>query len=395
MTTTGRRAVAGPVVVVDDGVVVDVVITMVAAEVEGGVEETARSGGAAGPSPHPSKVASGAPVAHRNRRRLVSSITAGYARRLSSTLGRMRFSLMTEPQLGGTYDQLSSLARWAEQKGMVSFARSDHYYSSREPRPDATDAFATLAGLARETTDIRLCVLVSPITFRHPAVIAKTAATIDQMSGGRLDLGVGTGWMDLEHDVFGLPFPARAERFERLSEALPYLQAAFSDGRAGYEGSHYRITADAHPKPTGIRLVVGGQGPVRTPTLAGTHADEYNHLITPAHDLAPKIEVLRNAAEAAGRDPDAIEVTVMGPVLVGRDESEFRARLGKAAAARKTEPDELLRRWTDAGIPVGPPERVKETLAALERAGVSRYYLQWLDLDDRAGLEAAYEVVSS
>jgi alkanesulfonate monooxygenase SsuD/methylene tetrahydromethanopterin reductase-like flavin-dependent oxidoreductase (luciferase family) len=101
----------------------------------------------------------------------------------------MRFSLMTEPQLGGTYEELLDLALWAEGEGMVSFARSDHYYSSRQPRPDATDAFATLAGLARDTATIRLCVLVSPITFRHPAVIAKTAATIDQMSGGRLDLG--------------------------------------------------------------------------------------------------------------------------------------------------------------------------------------------------------------
>lgn len=305
----------------------------------------------------------------------------------------MRFSLMTEPQLGGTYDQLLELALWAEAEGMVSFARSDHYYSSREPRPDATDAFATLAGLARETTSIRLCVLVSPITFRHPAVIAKTAATIDQMAGGRLDLGVGTGWMDLEHDVFGLPFPGWSERFERLSETLLYVRAAFEDSHAAVTGAHYSIDAEVRPQPRNTRIIVGGTGPTRTPTLAGAHADEYNHLAGRPDELAPKIEVLRRAALEAGRDPAAIEVTVMGPVITGRDEADFRNRLGTAAAERDIEPDVLLERWTKAGIPVGPPEQVAETLAALERIGVNRYYLQWLDLDDREGLEMTWKAV--
>ena len=305
----------------------------------------------------------------------------------------MRFSLMTEPQLGGTYDQLLDLALWAEDQGMVSFARSDHYYSSREPRPDATDAFATLAGLARDTSSVRLCVLVSPITFRHPAVIAKTAATIDQMSGGRLDLGVGTGWMDLEHDVFGLPFPEWSERFERLSEALPYLRAAFEQDRASVAGAHYSIDAEVRPQPTGTRMVVGGSGPIRTPTLAGTYADEYNHFPASPEELAPKIDVLHRAALTAGRDPEAIEVTIMGPVITGQDEADFRQRLSRAAMERDADPDALLKRWTEAGIPVGPPDRVKETLAALERVGVNRYYLQWIDLDDREGLETTWEAV--
>jgi alkanesulfonate monooxygenase SsuD/methylene tetrahydromethanopterin reductase-like flavin-dependent oxidoreductase (luciferase family) len=306
----------------------------------------------------------------------------------------MRYSLMTEPQLGGTYDQLLELALWAESEGMVSFARSDHYYANREPRPDATDAFATLAGLARETTSIRLCVLVSPITFRHPAVIAKNAATIDQMSGGRLDLGVGTGWMDLEHDAYGLPFPPWSERFERLSEALPYLRAAFDEGHGSYSGEYYSLDAHVEPRPSGTRIIVGGSGPVRTPTLAGTHADEYNHLSTPASTLAPKIEIVRRAAEEAGRDPDAIEITVMGQVITGRDEADFRDRVGQAAAARDTEPKELLDRWKTAGLPVGPPDQVAETMADLERVGVTRYYLQWLDLDDRDGLEMTWSALA-
>ena len=306
----------------------------------------------------------------------------------------MRYSLMTEPQLGGTYDQLLELARWAEAEGMVSFARSDHYYANREPRPDATDAFATLAGLARETDAIRLCVLVSPITFRHPAVIAKNAATIDQMSGGRLDLGVGTGWMDLEHDAFGLPFPSWSERFARLSEALPYLRGAFGEGHASQSGEYYSLDADVRPRPSGTRIIVGGTGPLRTPTLAGTHADEYNHLSVPASELAPKIDVVRRAAAEAGRDPDTIEMTLMGQVITGRDEADFRERLGRAAAARDTDPDELLSRWKGAGLPVGPPDQVAETMAGLERIGVTRYYLQWLDLDDREGLEMTWEVLA-
>lgn len=300
---------------------------------------------------------------------------------------------MTEPQLGGTYDQLLELARWAESEGMVSFARSDHYYSSRDPKPAATDAFATLAGLARDTSSIRLCVLVSPITFRHPAVIAKTAATIDQMSGGRLDLGVGTGWNDLEHDVFGLSFPEWSERFDRLTEALPYLRAAFDDDHATVRGEYYSINAEVRPRPTGIRLVVGGSGAVKTPTLAGTHADEYNHLPATPEVLAPKIEVLRSAAALAGRDPDAIEITIMGPVITGKNSTDFRDRLERMAAERDTDPDTLLERWKSNGIPVGPPEEVRATMAALDRAGVDRYYLQWIDLDDREGLETAWAAV--
>jgi alkanesulfonate monooxygenase SsuD/methylene tetrahydromethanopterin reductase-like flavin-dependent oxidoreductase (luciferase family) len=307
----------------------------------------------------------------------------------------MRYSLMTEPQLGGTYDQLLELARWAEAEGMVSFARSDHYYSSRQPRPDATDAFATLAGLARETSTIRLCVLVSPITFRHPAVIAKTAATIDQMSGGRLDLGVGTGWMELEHDVYGMPFPDWSERFERLSEALPYLRAAFEQDHASYAGSHYSIDADATPKPTNTRLIVGGSGPERTPSLAGRYADEYNHLPAPPEEIARKVAVLRSAASEAGRDPDGIEVTVMGPVVTGRDKADYRLRIGAAAARRDTEPGELVDRWRQQGIPCGPPDQIAETMADLERVGVSRYYLQWIDLDDIDGLRTTWDALRS
>lgn len=312
----------------------------------------------------------------------------------------MDLALMTEPHLGGTYEDLLELARFAEEAGLASFARSDHYLSTRtDPPPDATDAFATLAGLARETERVRLCVLVAPITWRHPPVLAKTAATIDLMSGGRLDLGVGTGWMEEEHQALGIPFHDWEGRFQRLEEALRYLRAAFGDGEAELEGEHYRLgPVDVRPKPAqrpSIPLIVGGQGPRRTPTLAGTYADEYNHFVTTPEELGPKAEVARRAAAEAGRDPDALRVTMMGPVLVGRDEADYRRRLEEAAADRGRSPEEHEERWREAGIPIGTPAQVRETLDALTEAGVDTYYVQFLGTPSRAEVEPVFEALGA
>lgn len=290
--------------------------------------------------------------------------------------------------MGGTYDQQLEAAKWAEDTGLVSFARCDHYLSNRDPVPDATDAFAVLAGLARETDNIRLCVLVSPITFRHPAVIAKNAATIDQMSGGRFDLGVGTGWMEHEHEAFGISFPDSSERWDRFEEALEYLEAAFGDGRSTFSGRHYSLDAEVKPKPTGIRLVLGGSGKQRTPTLAGEVADEYNMFTCPPDEARSKIAVMRKAAGER-----SVEATAMGPVLVGRNDSEYRERLGAAATTRGITPDELEKRWTDAGLVVGTTERAAERIAALEEAGVERMYVQWIDLDDLDGMKQTFEAL--
>lgn len=300
----------------------------------------------------------------------------------------MELSCMTEPQIGGTYEELLALARWSEKNGLYSFARSDHYYSARRPAPDATDAFATLAGLARETDTIRLAVLVSPLTFRHPAVIAKNAATIDQMSGGRFDLGVGTGWMQEEHLAFGLPFPDRSERFARLEEAVDYLTAAFAPGPGTYEGKYYQLDAEANPTPTGIRIILGGQGPSRTPRLAGEKADEYNCFGKPADEVAARIEVMR---KAAGDRP--VTATVMGPTLVGRTDAEYRERLEEAAAAREVSPEQMESRFEEMGLPIGPPARAAETLNALAEVGVDRYYVQWLDPADVDGFATTIEAL--
>lgn len=295
---------------------------------------------------------------------------------------------MTEPHLGGTYDQQLEAALWSESEGLTSFARCDHFLSGAEATPEATDAFAVLAGLAVETSDIRLCVLVTPITFRHPAVIAKTAATISQMSAGRLDLGVGTGWMELEHEALGIPFPDWPERWERFEEALDYLDAAFGPGRAVFEGKHYSVDAYVRPKPEGLRTIIGGSGKRRTPTLAGSRADEYNFFICPAQEAGEKIGVMRHAA-----GDRQVEATVMGPALVGRTDAEFAARLERAASARKTSAEDLEKRYDDGGIPIGTPTRARETVQALEDAGVQRLYVQWLDLDDLDGMKDTVSIL--
>ena len=297
---------------------------------------------------------------------------------------------MTEPHFGGTYDQILAAARLAEDKGLVSFARCDHYLSNRDPSPDATDAFATLAGLARDTSTIRLCVLVTPITFRHPAVIAKNAASIDQMSRGRFDLGVGTGWMDYEHQAFGLPFPDWAERWERFEEALDYLAAAFGTGRSQYEGRYYHLDAEVKPKPIGLRVVIGGSGKSRTPRLAGMKADEYNFFVCAPDEARTKIATMR---EAAG--DRLVEATVMGPVVIGRTETEYRARLVDFAEqfGNGRAPEELEESWKGSGMIFGTADRAQEAIAALEDVGVQRIYVQWLDLANFDGLAETVDIV--
>ncbi len=305
----------------------------------------------------------------------------------------MEFALMTEPQVGGTYEDILSAARWAERSGLVAFARSDHYYGwSRDPKPAATDAFATLAGLARETESIELTVLVAPFTFRHPAVVAKNATTIDEMSGGRLALGVGTGWNEEEHTAFGLPFPPWAERFARLEEGLGYLQACFGEGK--FQGTYYHLDADVEPKKTGrLPIIIGGSGPKKTPELAGRYADEYNVFVSDPASIGARVEIVRASAERAGRDPDSIRVSVMGPITARATTAEYHAVLNERSRDRNMDVAELEDRWRKAFVPVGTPEQVAETLAAYAAVGVSRYYVQFVGVPGPAVLDEAFAAI--
>lgn len=291
---------------------------------------------------------------------------------------------MTEPQLGGTYDDLRWAAVAAEAAGFETFARSDHYYW-REGEPVATtEAFTSLAGIARETSRIRLAILVSPVTFRHPSFLAKAAATLDEMSAGRLDLGLGTGWMEAEHEAFGIPFPGWPERFARLGEALGYLRASF--GGETFQGQYYRLSAAAYPRPGGIRIIVGGSGPAKTPALAGTFADEYNMFVGPLATMRPRFLAMREAAARAGRDADAITLSLMGPAVIADNQASLTRLLATAAAFRHVAPEELAERWRRAEVPFGTTEQVAETFGQLEAAGIAKYHLQWLDVSDRESI---------
>ncbi len=300
----------------------------------------------------------------------------------------MEIGLMVEPQIGGTYARLLELAQWAEAEGFDAFARSDHYLSSGPP-PHVTDALTSFGGLARETSRIRLTVLVTPITFRHPAVIAKSAGTLFEMSAGRFELGVGTGWMELEHDAFGMALPPMGQRYARFEEALRYLWAAFGRTDGGFDGEHYTL-ADIDVRPRvgqDTPIVIGGSGEKRTPTLAGRYADEYNVFTMAKRPLDARLAVLREAARRAGRDPDTIKVSMAVNPIVAADESEHRAILAERAAGRDLDVDQYVAILDERHIPHGTDDRVASQFAEIASWGVGRVYLQQFSALDEIDTE--------
>jgi len=310
----------------------------------------------------------------------------------------VEFGLMIEPQLGMTYDRILDLATFAEQRGLAAFSRSDHYFFPRAESPHATDALTTLAGLARETDRLDLVVLVSPITFRHPGVIAKAAATIDEMSGGRLVLGIGTGWMEEEHRMFGFPFYDQAERFARLEEALGYLAHAFGRLPGPFGGTYYSLeTDDIRPRPTRLRLLVGGSGERRTPRLAGTYADEFNLTARGVEEIRIRVANARTAAEKAGRDPSALKISVMTPVIGGSDAAAYEDVLARIADAdpRGREPEALAAVYRERGLPIGTADEVQAAIAVLGDAGVDRVYVQHLGPFDHDLLDEVFAAVGA
>ncbi len=295
----------------------------------------------------------------------------------------MEFAVQT---VGATYDEYLNAARWAESKGMAAFAIPDHYiYGMNDDafsRP-AYDAFAIMAGLARETDSIELVILVSPITFRHPAVLTKNAATIQEMAGGRFKLGVGTGWLEPEHERFGIDFPDSKERFARTEEALGYLRAAFADPPADFNGDFYNLKAfDMQPRPE-LRLVVGGTGAVKTPRLAGTYADELNAYPAAPDEYLAKIRRAHQAASAAGRDPAALLISSSGQIVAAGTEQEYRDKMADIAEKAGTDPEELEKEAAKRNAPRGTWSQVREILSGMEQAGMTRFYFQGgFDPDD-------------
>jgi alkanesulfonate monooxygenase SsuD/methylene tetrahydromethanopterin reductase-like flavin-dependent oxidoreductase (luciferase family) len=288
----------------------------------------------------------------------------------------MELGLMLEPQVGGTYRELADLARWAEQEGLDAFARSDHYLAG-DGSAAATDALTTFGGLAMETERIELVSLVSPLTFRHPAVLAKTGATLDEMSGGRFALGIGTGWMETEHEAFGMELYGMRERFSRLFETLSYVRAAYA-GTDGFSGRHYHLASgvDILPRPVNGRIVVGGQGPKKTPTMAGRFADEYNVFAIDPAGIEQRLEVMREAARAAERDPEDILLSISSSAVVADTEDGYRALLATRASLRGMPVDEYEALLASRNIPRGTLDTVSEAVDRFADVGAERFYLQ-------------------
>jgi len=294
----------------------------------------------------------------------------------------MRLRIFVEPQQGASYEQLAAVATMAERLGFDGFFRSDHFLrmGPGDPRPGPTEAWVTLAALARETTRLRLGTLLSSATFRLPGPLAVTVAQVDAMSSGRVELGLGAGWFEEEHRAFGIPFPPLAERFERLAEQLAIvtgLWAASEEAPLSFEGRHYQLTANpGWPKPVQVPrppIIVGGVGQVRTPRLAARFADELNVPFPPLELFRAVQRSADIACQEQGRPAESLARSVALVVCCGEDEAALQRR----AAAIGRQLDELR-----ANGAAGRPAEVIETLGRFADAGATTAYLQVLDLAD-------------
>jgi F420-dependent oxidoreductase-like protein len=302
----------------------------------------------------------------------------------------MQLRVMTEPQQGGTYDDILRLAKQAERLGFDAFFRSDHLQriGGGDPGPGSTEAWVTLAGLARETTGIRLGTMVTSATFRRPGPLAITVATVDAMSGGRVELGLGGGWFETEHTSYGIPFPSVSERFDALEEQLAVITGLWSTPAGdtfSFAGAHVTLQdSPALPKPIQtprVPIIVGGVGKVRTPALAARFADEFN--MPPYKDLpstARQFALVQAACESAGRDPASLILSTAQPLIIGADDMAVRRK----AAAQGLDLDDAR----SHGL-CGTPGEIVDKLGRLEELGSSRTYLQLGTLYDTEVLEEA------
>jgi F420-dependent oxidoreductase-like protein len=298
----------------------------------------------------------------------------------------MKLRIFVEPQQGASYDQQLRMAQAAEAAGFDAFFRSDHFLTmGGDGLPGPTDAWLTLAGIARETERIRLGTLVTSGTFRLPGLLAVEVAQVDAMSGGRVEIGLGAGWYDAEHEAYGVPFPPLAERFERLEEQFAILTGLWDTPvgeRFDFDGRHYQLkNSPALPKPVQHPhppLIVGGGGAKRTPRLAATFADEFNLPFSSLADTEAQYIRVRTACEQRGRDPGTLRLSAAQVVCCGTDEAEVERRA--ANIGRKV--DELR-----ANGAAGTPDEVVERLQEYATIGAQTIYLQVLDLDDLGHIE--------
>ncbi|WP_433533648.1 LLM class F420-dependent oxidoreductase [Micromonospora sp. CA-263727] len=302
----------------------------------------------------------------------------------------MRVSVFTEPHRGASYDDQLRFARLAEDGGFEGFLRADHYQAMGDEAalPGPTDAWLTLAALARETSRIRLGTLVTSATFRLPGPLAVMVAQVDQMSGGRVELGIGAGWYAREHLSYGIPFPGAGQRFDRLAEQLEVitgLWATPSGGRYSYTGDHYRLAdCPALPKPVqhpGPPVIVGGRGPKRTPELAARYADEFNVPFTSIEQTAEAYERVREASNGvdrtgSGREPLVLSAGIV--VAIGRTDAEARRRAAPLHVKSALPPEDPV---------VGSPEQLVDRIGEFAAIGTERVHLRLIDLADLDHLE--------
>jgi F420-dependent oxidoreductase-like protein len=295
----------------------------------------------------------------------------------------MELRIFVEPQQGATYDELLRIAQATEDLGFDAFFRSDHYQKmgSTDGLPGPTDAWITLAGLARETSRIRLGSLMNSATFRLPGPLAVMVAQVDAMSGGRIELGLGAGWFPREHTSYGIPFPPVGERFDRLAEQLAVISGLWStpDGeRFSYDGKHYQLLdAPALPKPVqrpGPPIIVGGKGPRRTPELAARFADEFNMPFKTVDQTANAFERVKVACQTYGR-PAGKTLTLSAGVVValGRTDAEAHRRAAPLHVPSALPPEDPV---------VGTPGKLVERIGELAAVGATRVHLRVIDLSD-------------
>ena len=306
----------------------------------------------------------------------------------------MELRIFTEPQQGATYDDLLRVAQESERLGFGAFFRSDHYLGMGTPGlPGPSDAWITLAGLARETSTIRLGTMMTSATFRHPGPLAISVANVDDMSGGRVELGIGAGWFAQEHEKYAIPFPDTKERFDRLEEQLAIITGLWStSGGFSFDGTHHQVTdSPGLPKPVqrdGLRggppVLIGGHGHRRTPALAAAYADEFNLPFAPFDQGVEQLERVRRACEAIDRDPASLTMSSALVLCVGETEEE----LARRAAAIGREVEELRENGLAGLVP-----EVVEKIGRYAETGQTRLYLQTLDLADLDHLRLVAEQV--
>jgi F420-dependent oxidoreductase-like protein len=292
----------------------------------------------------------------------------------------MLLRIFIEPQQGASYDDQLAVARKTEECGFDAFFRSDHFLAMMggDGLPGPTDSWITLAGLARETSRIKLGTLVSSATFRNPGVLAISVAQVDQMSGGRVELGLGAGWYDAEHAAYGIDFPDTPGRFDRLTEQLELITGLWktpAGEKYNFDGKHYQLTdSPALPKPLQDPhppIIVGGAGKKRTPALAAQYAAEFNAGFKTPEETKVLFDRVQEACRAIDRDPHTLTLSTAQWTVVGKDDAQVRARV--AATGRTPDKTTSL---------IGTPAEIVDRLGQYAEAGSQHQYLQIMDLTD-------------